>query len=170
MKGWKLRQITINSQLKIIVYFSEKWQVWTKFSRRLRNVSQKSTPQTVKFCTLIRYLKKKFNHNFNVWLAILKHKSENFQNYWHLSKSLTWQFVLTDDAGAIVKSWILDLKEVKLYEGTAEAEITLKMNQSTMISICTGAMESTAALNQDLIDVEGNLELLQLLKPFIGSL
>jgi putative sterol carrier protein len=77
---------------------------------------------------------------------------------------------LSDDAGSIVVTWILDLKAVKLYEGTVDAEITLKMNQSTMIAICTGALDSTAALNQDLIDVEGNLELLYLLKPFIGTL
>lgn len=82
----------------------------------------------------------------------------------------TYKFVFTDDAGAVVKTWILDLKEVKLYESNIEAEITLKMNQSTMIAICTGALDSTTALNQDLVDVEGNLELLYLLKPFIGSL
>jgi SCP-2 sterol transfer family len=81
-----------------------------------------------------------------------------------------YKFVFTDDSGAVVKTWILDLKAVKLYEGTTDGEITLKMNQSTMISICTGALDSTAALNQDLIDVDGNLELLQLLKPFLGSL
>lgn len=82
----------------------------------------------------------------------------------------TYKFVFTDDAGAVVKTWILDLKDVKLYEGTVETEITLKMNQSTMIKICTGELDSTAALNQDLIDADGNLELLYLLKPFIGSL
>lgn len=81
----------------------------------------------------------------------------------------TYKFILTDDAGVVLKTWILDLKVVKIYEGTDDAEITLKMNQSTIISIVTGALDSTAALNQDLIDVEGNLELLYLLKPFIGS-
>lgn len=47
-----------------------------------------------------------------------------------------------------MKTWILDLKEVKIYEGTIDAEITLKMNEATMISICTGGLDSTAALNQ----------------------
>lgn len=81
----------------------------------------------------------------------------------------TYKFILTDDAGSVVKTWILDLKDVKIYEGTVDAEITLKMNQATIISIVTGQLDSTAALNQDLIDVEGNLELLYLLKPYIST-
>lgn len=82
-----------------------------------------------------------------------------------------YKFILTDDSGATVKSWILDLKNVKLYESaTDEGECTLKMKESTMVAICTGQMDSTKALNDDLIDVDGNLELLQLLKPFITSL
>lgn len=47
-----------------------------------------------------------------------------------------------------MKTWILDLKDIKIYEGTIETEITLKMNEKTMISICTGALDSTEALNQ----------------------
>lgn len=81
----------------------------------------------------------------------------------------TYKFILTDDSGAVEKTWILDLKDVKIYEGTTETEITLKMNKSTIISIVTGQLDSTAALNQDLIDVEGNLELLYLLKPYIST-
>jgi putative sterol carrier protein len=81
----------------------------------------------------------------------------------------TYKFILTDDSGAVQKTWILDLKDVKIYEGTVDAEITLKMNQSTIIDIVTGKLDSTAALNQDMIDVEGNLELLYLLKPYISS-
>lgn len=81
-----------------------------------------------------------------------------------------FKFIITDDNGATLKTWILDLKEVKIYESNIEAECTLKMKDSTMFDICTGAMDSTKALNDELIDVEGNLELILLLKPFITSL
>lgn len=82
-----------------------------------------------------------------------------------------YKFILTDDAGATVDSWILDLKNVKLYKSaTEEAECTLKMKDSTLVAICSGQLDSMKALNDDMIDVDGNLELLQLLKPFISSL
>lgn len=82
-----------------------------------------------------------------------------------------YRFIMTDDAGATLKTWILDLKAVKLYESTTEeGECTLKMKDSTMVSICTGQIQAIRALNDDLIDVEGNLELLHLLEPFIASL
>lgn len=82
-----------------------------------------------------------------------------------------FKFVLTDDSGAVVKSWILDLKNVKLYESaTDEGECTLKLKEATMVAICSGQLDSTKALNDDLIEVDGNLELLQLLKPFISTL
>jgi putative sterol carrier protein len=82
----------------------------------------------------------------------------------------SYKFILTDDAGTVVKTWILDLKNVKLYEGTEEAECTLKLKESTIMAIVDGSLDSTKALNDDLIDVEGNLELLSLLKPYISSL
>lgn len=82
----------------------------------------------------------------------------------------TFKFVITDDGGAILKTWILDLKEVKVYEGTSETEVTLKLSDTTMVAITNGTLDSTKALNDDLIDVEGNLELIYMLKPFISSL
>ena len=82
-----------------------------------------------------------------------------------------FKFVITDDSGTVLKTWILDLKQVKLYESsTDEAEVTLKLSDSTMVDITTGKLDSTKALNDDLIDVEGNLELIYLLKPFISTL
>lgn len=81
-----------------------------------------------------------------------------------------YKFILTDDSGAVIKTWILDLKQVKLYESqTADAECTLKLKESVMIDICDGKLDSMKALNDDLIDVDGNLELLYLLKPFLSS-
>lgn len=81
-----------------------------------------------------------------------------------------FKFVMTDDAGAAIKTWILDLKNVKLTPGDGDAEVTLTMKDSLMVDITTGVMDSTEALNKDLIDVQGNLELIYLLKPFISSL
>lgn len=81
----------------------------------------------------------------------------------------TYKFVLTDEAGKVTKNWMLDLKVVKIYVGNEEAECTLTLKESTLISIITGELDSTKALNDDLVDVDGNLELIHLLKPFISS-
>lgn len=81
-----------------------------------------------------------------------------------------FKFVMTDDAGKAIKTWILDLKNVKLTPGDGDAEVTLTMKDSTMVEITTGVLDSTEALNKDMIDVQGNLELIYLLKPFISSL
>lgn len=84
-----------------------------------------------------------------------------------------FKFTLTDDDGAVIKSWILDLKDVKLYECTDDtqndAECSLKLKESTMMAIVDGTLDSTKALNDDLIDVEGDLELIYLLKPYIST-
>lgn len=82
-----------------------------------------------------------------------------------------FKFVITDDSGAVLKTWILDLVQVKLYESeTDSAEITLKMKDSTMVDICSGKLDSMEAMNADLIDIEGNMELVFVLKPFITEI
>lgn len=83
-----------------------------------------------------------------------------------------FKFTITDESGTALKSWILDLKEVKVYEAknNEPGEVTLTMKDSTMVAITNGTLDSTKALNDDMIDVDGNLELIQLLKPFISSL
>lgn len=82
-----------------------------------------------------------------------------------------FRFIITDDSGKTLKTWILDLKQVKLYESnTEEGEVTLKLSDKTMVDVATGKIDSIKALNDDLIDVEGNLELVFLLKPFISTL
>ncbi|CRL02993.1 CLUMA_CG016305, isoform A [Clunio marinus] len=85
-----------------------------------------------------------------------------------------FKFIVTDESGDFFKAWVLDLKAVKIYYTTAEAddegvEVTLKMKESTLTAILAGELDSTKALNDDMIDVEGNLELIYLLKPFISS-
>lgn len=80
-----------------------------------------------------------------------------------------FKIILTDASGKVVVSWILDLVNVKLYEGDIEAEVTLKMVDKTMIDIINGVLSSTKALNDDMIEIEGNYELVLALKPYISS-
>ncbi|CAO1321646.1 unnamed protein product [Diamesa hyperborea] len=80
-----------------------------------------------------------------------------------------YKFKITVD-GAVAKTWMLDLKSVKLYAGDDSAECTLVLSDETMFQIGTGAIDAKKALNDDLIDIEGNMELIHLLAPFISSL
>lgn len=80
-----------------------------------------------------------------------------------------FKLIITDDDGGALKTWVLDLVQVKLYEGDDDAEVTLKLKQSTIVDIIEGRLDSTEALNKDMIEVEGNVELIQLLKPFLSS-
>lgn len=81
-----------------------------------------------------------------------------------------YKFVLfADDGKTLIKTWMLDLKSVKVYEGDDAAECTLKLKESTIIDIVSGAKDATKALMEELIDVEGDLELIGLLKPYISS-
>lgn len=80
-----------------------------------------------------------------------------------------FKIILTDATGKVVKTWILDLVDVKLYEGDIEAEVTLKMVDKTLIDIISGVLNSTKALNEDMIEIEGNYELVLALKPYIAS-
>lgn len=80
-----------------------------------------------------------------------------------------FKFILTDAAGKTLKTWILDLVAVKLYEGDSTADVTLKMVDKTIIDILSGVITSTKALNDDMIEIEGNYELVLALKPYISS-
>ncbi|ETN64217.1 sterol carrier protein 2 [Anopheles darlingi] len=73
-------------------------------------------------------------------------------------------------AGKTVKTWVLDLKAVKLTESDDAAEATLTMEDEIMFALGTGAMQAKEALAQDKLDVEGQVELIFLLEPFIASL
>jgi putative sterol carrier protein len=62
--------------------------------------------------------------------------------------------------GAIVKTMMLDLVNVKWYEGNDSAETTITLDDQLFADIINKKVEAMTALNQDLIAVEGNLELL----------
>ncbi|XP_052866404.1 non-specific lipid-transfer protein-like 1 [Anopheles cruzii] len=72
--------------------------------------------------------------------------------------------------GKTVKTWVLDLKACKLTEGEGTAEATLTLDDEIMFALGTGAMPAKEALAQDKLDVEGQVELIFLLEPFIASL
>ncbi|XP_038118062.1 uncharacterized protein LOC6048171 [Culex quinquefasciatus] len=80
-----------------------------------------------------------------------------------------YKFRITKD-GKVVKNWVMDLKAVKLTESDGDAEATLIMDDEIMFAIGTGAMPAKEAMAQDKMEVEGQVELIFLLEPFIASL
>lgn len=78
-----------------------------------------------------------------------------------------YKFIVTDDKFAVVKTWILDLKQFKLYVGSDNAECSVKIKDSTIMDICEKKVDAVEALNDGLIEVKGNFELVFLLKPFV---
>ncbi|XP_053681798.1 uncharacterized protein LOC128732551 [Sabethes cyaneus] len=80
-----------------------------------------------------------------------------------------YKFKITQ-GGKVVKSWILDLKNVKLSESDADAEATLIMEDDIMFAIGSGTLPAKEAMAQDKMEVEGQVELIFLLEPFITSL
>lgn len=69
----------------------------------------------------------------------------------------------------VVKIMMLDLVNVKLYEGDDEAECTITLDDQLLADIINKTTDAMEALNKDLIDVEGNLELLYVLKDQIST-
>lgn len=79
-----------------------------------------------------------------------------------------FKFKIRQD-GEVVKTMMLDLVNVKLYEGDDEAECTITLDDQLLADIVDKKIEAMEALNKDLIEVEGNLELLYVLKDQISS-
>lgn len=71
---------------------------------------------------------------------------------------------------AVVKTVMLDLRAVKLYEGDDDAECTITIDDQLLADILNKKQDAMEALNKDLIEVDGNLELLYVLKDQISSL
>jgi ubiquinone biosynthesis protein UbiJ len=80
-----------------------------------------------------------------------------------------FKFKIRQD-GEIVKTMILDLVNLKLYEGDDDAECTITIDDQLLADIIEKKTDAMEALNKDLIEVEGNLELLYVLKDQISSL
>lgn len=80
-----------------------------------------------------------------------------------------YKFRITQ-GGKVVKNWVMDLKNVKLVESDDAAEATLTMEDEIMFAIGTGALPAKEAMAQDKMEVDGQVELIFLLEPFIASL
>lgn len=78
-----------------------------------------------------------------------------------------YKFIVTDEKFNVLKTWILDLKNLKLYVGNDDAECSVKIKDSSIMDICEKKVDAVEALNDGLIEVKGNFELVFLLKPFV---
>lgn len=105
------------------------------------------------------------NDIFKKFEARLAKVDEDDRKIQHIFK-----FIFTDASGKVLTTWMLDLVAVKLYVGDSAAEVTLKMVDKTMIDIVSGVLDSTKAMNEDKIEVEGNYELVLALKPYLSQL
>uniref|UniRef100_A0A1L8DZ90 Putative sterol carrier protein 2 n=1 Tax=Nyssomyia neivai TaxID=330878 RepID=A0A1L8DZ90_9DIPT len=73
--------------------------------------------------------------------------------------------------GKVAKTWVLDLKNVKLYVGDSpDVECTITVSDDDMYALGTGGLTAKDALAQDKLDVDGNIELALKLQPFVSSL
>lgn len=71
--------------------------------------------------------------------------------------------------GAIVKVMMLDLVKVKFYEGDESAECTITLDAQLLADIIDRKIDARDASNKDLVEVDGNLELLHVLKEQISA-
>lgn len=69
----------------------------------------------------------------------------------------------------VVKVMMLDLVSVKFYEGDDEAECTITLDDQLLADIVNKKADALEALNKDLIEADGNLELLYVLKDQLKS-
>lgn len=72
--------------------------------------------------------------------------------------------------GEIVKSVILDLVKVELYEADDYADCIITLNDGVLADILSRKLDALEALQQDLIEVEGDLNLLKVLKEQISKI
>lgn len=82
----------------------------------------------------------------------------------------TFSFKITDDSGKIVKTWFLDLVNVKLETGEKSADSTWTVSDKVMAEIGNGSLGIKAAIEQGKLKVDGAVETAVLLEPFVSSL
>lgn len=91
----------------------------------------------------------------------------------HANRKLTgtFKFVVTDDGGAVLKTWFLDLNSVKLSESDDAAECTLTVSDDVLSSIELQKLTIKDAIAQGKLKVDGaQSERAVLLDLFIASL
>ena len=62
------------------------------------------------------------------------------------------------------------MKTIKVFESDADAEVTLTLTDADMAAIGNGTLNAKAALNDDKIDVDGEINLVLLLEPFLSTM
>ncbi|XP_037913558.1 uncharacterized protein LOC119653109 [Hermetia illucens] len=72
--------------------------------------------------------------------------------------------------GKVVKTWIMDLKNVNLYEGDDSAECTLVCDDQAFADMADKKMEPKQALEKGQLSVDGEMELAMKLLPYIASI
>ncbi|GAB0096511.1 sterol carrier protein-2 [Sergentomyia squamirostris] len=73
--------------------------------------------------------------------------------------------------GKVAKTWVLDLKNVKLFEGDSpDVECTVTVSDEDFFAMGSGTLTAKDAMAQDKLDVDGNIELVFKLAPFVSSI
>ncbi len=90
---------------------------------------------------------------------------------WYLEWVLfRWKLPLDLRTNPFLVKSVLDLKAVKLYKGDIDAECTVTLDDEVMLDLASGKLSAKDALEQDKVDVDGNLEIVKELTPFISEL
>ena len=81
-----------------------------------------------------------------------------------------FKFNVTDDSGAVLKTWFLDLKAIKLVVGDGTADCTWTVSDKVMCDIGSGAISIKDAISQGKLTIDGSADLAEKLEPFVSSL
>ena len=71
--------------------------------------------------------------------------------------------------GAVVKTMILDLVDLKFYEGDVDADCTMIIDDQDLCDIVNKKADSSELLKQGKFQVEGKVELLKQLKEALSG-
>lgn len=72
--------------------------------------------------------------------------------------------------GQAYKTWVLDLKNLTLTTGDGNAEVTVIIEDDVLAQIGSKQLLANDAISQGKLDVEGQVELVLALEPFIADL
>lgn len=72
--------------------------------------------------------------------------------------------------GNAYKTWVLDLKNLTLVAGDGNAEVTVIIEDEVLGQIGSKQLSANDAISQGKVDVEGQVELVLALEPFIAGL
>lgn len=73
-------------------------------------------------------------------------------------------------SGSPYKTWVLDLKNLALTAGDGSAEVTIIIENDVLGQIASKQLSASDAIAQGKVDVEGQVELVLALEPFIAEL